>query len=131
MRAKIREALDDPRPSIPAKQAFADLRAFHEEQGEAPSVAHKVVFRPAAAADLRRFYLTVSEYVGYGRAGGYRDRIKAACMSLGTFPERSTVRDRLLLGLRIIGFEWSNSIALPVSGDTVESSRRSGSARIS
>jgi len=32
MRAKIREALDDPRPSIPAKQVFADLRAYHEEQ---------------------------------------------------------------------------------------------------
>jgi antitoxin ParD1/3/4 len=32
MRIKIREALDDPRPSVPADQAFAELRAFHAEQ---------------------------------------------------------------------------------------------------
>jgi toxin ParE1/3/4 len=83
-------------------------------------VAHKVVFRPAAAADLRQIYLNVSEYAGYGRAAGYLDRIEAACMSLETFPERGTVRDRLLPGLRIIGFERSASIAFRVSGDTVE-----------
>lgn len=33
MRAKICEALE-PRPSILAKQVFADLRAFHEEQSK-------------------------------------------------------------------------------------------------
>ena len=34
-REKIREALDDPRPSIPAAQVFAELRAYHEEQVKA------------------------------------------------------------------------------------------------
>ncbi|WFU07554.1 type II toxin-antitoxin system ParD family antitoxin (plasmid) [Rhizobium sp. CB3171] len=29
---KIREALEDPRPSVPAKKVFADLRAHHEAQ---------------------------------------------------------------------------------------------------
>ncbi|MFB2553802.1 type II toxin-antitoxin system ParD family antitoxin [Ensifer soli] len=30
LRAKIQEAIDDPRPSIPADQVFAELRAFHQ-----------------------------------------------------------------------------------------------------
>lgn len=41
-------------------------------------------------------------------------------MSLQTFPERGSVRDRVLPGLRIIGFERSASIAFRVTGDTVE-----------
>lgn len=35
MRAKIREAIDDPRPSVPAATVFADLRAMHAEQVKA------------------------------------------------------------------------------------------------
>jgi antitoxin ParD1/3/4 len=35
MRAKLREAMDDPRPSIPAAKVFAHLRAFHEDQVKA------------------------------------------------------------------------------------------------
>ena len=30
LRRKVQEALDDPRPSLPADQVFADLRAHHE-----------------------------------------------------------------------------------------------------
>jgi antitoxin ParD1/3/4 len=35
LRAKVKEAIDDPRPSIPADQVFADLRAFHDSRGKA------------------------------------------------------------------------------------------------
>ncbi len=35
LREKIREALEDHRPSVPAAKVFADLRAFHDEQVEA------------------------------------------------------------------------------------------------
>jgi antitoxin ParD1/3/4 len=35
MRAKIREALNDPNPDIPAEDVFAELRAYHEEQVKA------------------------------------------------------------------------------------------------
>jgi antitoxin ParD1/3/4 len=35
MRAKIREAIDDPRPSVPAAQVFANLRALHSKQVKA------------------------------------------------------------------------------------------------
>lgn len=41
-------------------------------------------------------------------------------MSLETFHQRGTVRDRVVPGLRIIGFERSASIAFRVVGDTVE-----------
>jgi toxin ParE1/3/4 len=41
-------------------------------------------------------------------------------MSLETYPARGTVRDRVLPGLRIIGFERTASIAFRVLGDTVE-----------
>jgi antitoxin ParD1/3/4 len=35
MRIKVREALDDPRPSIPAADVFAELREFHASQAKA------------------------------------------------------------------------------------------------
>ena len=35
MRAKIREALDDPAPDIPADDVFAELRAYHLKQMKA------------------------------------------------------------------------------------------------
>lgn len=88
--------------------------------GKRPSVVHKVVFRPTAAADLKDLYLAIAEVAGHERAGGYLDRIEVACLTLQTYPERGTVRDRVLPGLRIIGFERSASIAFRVVGDTVE-----------
>jgi antitoxin ParD1/3/4 len=36
-REKIREAFDDPRPSIPAKDAFKELRRHHESRMKARS----------------------------------------------------------------------------------------------
>jgi hypothetical protein len=39
---------------------FAELRAFHTEQGKAGKrVSHKVELRPAAAVDLKRIYLSI------------------------------------------------------------------------
>ena len=35
LRAKIREAYDDPRPSIPAKEVFANLRRHKAERMKA------------------------------------------------------------------------------------------------
>lgn len=34
MRAKIQEALDDPRPDISADDVFAELRALHQERAK-------------------------------------------------------------------------------------------------
>ncbi|RWX81716.1 type II toxin-antitoxin system ParD family antitoxin [Neorhizobium lilium] len=35
MRIKVQEALNDPRPSIPAAKVFSELRALHAEQVKA------------------------------------------------------------------------------------------------
>ncbi|MBE7204332.1 MAG: type II toxin-antitoxin system ParD family antitoxin [Parafilimonas terrae] len=35
LRQRVREALDDPRPTIPAEQVFADLRTYHAERVKA------------------------------------------------------------------------------------------------
>ncbi len=35
MRLKVQEAMDDPRPSIPAAKVFAELREFHASQAKA------------------------------------------------------------------------------------------------
>lgn len=83
-------------------------------------MAHKLVFRPRAAEDLRTTYVHIAEEAGHDRAGDYLERIEKACRTLQTFPERGTVRDQILPGLRVIGFERSASIAFRVIGDTVE-----------
>ncbi len=35
LRRKVQSALDDPRPSVPAKQVFSELRADHDERVKA------------------------------------------------------------------------------------------------
>lgn len=37
LRVRVREALDDPRPSIPAEEVFARLRAHHAEKVKSDS----------------------------------------------------------------------------------------------
>jgi toxin ParE1/3/4 len=83
-------------------------------------VAHKVVFRPVARADLLSLYTHISERSGRIRALGYIDRIEAACMHLATFPERGTRRDDLGKGIRTLGFERRATIVFRVLEDEVE-----------
>ncbi len=70
-------------------------------------------------ADLFAIYSYIEKEGGATRAGGYVDRIEAACMALSTFPQRGTVRDAIGAGIRIIGFERRASIIFRVDGDTV------------
>ncbi|MER8410865.1 type II toxin-antitoxin system RelE/ParE family toxin [Mesorhizobium sp. M1342] len=82
-------------------------------------MTHKVVFRPAAQADLFAIYNYIENDSGNRRAGDYVNRIEAACMALSTFPERGTVRDAVGPGVRIVGFERRVFIVFRVNGDTV------------
>lgn len=75
---------------------------------------YEVSFRPLAAADLIALYEYIAEQAGTAVAGGYIDRIEAACLSLATFPERGTQRDDIRLGLRTIGFERRATVAFQV-----------------
>jgi toxin ParE1/3/4 len=75
---------------------------------------YEISFRPAAEADLVRLYDYIAEASGLAVAGGYIDRLEAACLSLETLPERSTRRDDIRPGLRILGFERRATIVFPV-----------------
>ena len=80
---------------------------------------HRIVFRPAAQADLRALYDYIAGEAGHDIAGAYLNRIEAACIALSTFPTRGNARDDLLPGLRIVGFERRVSIAFVVEADAV------------
>lgn len=83
-------------------------------------MAHKVTFRPRAEADLRALYDYIADRAGVEVAGGYLDRIEAACMKLADFPERGTRRFDMLPGLRTVGFERRVTIAFRVLTTRVE-----------
>ena len=74
----------------------------------------EVSFRPLAEADLFGLYRYIAEESGQAVAGGYIDRIEAACMALETFPARGTQRDDILPGLRTVGFERRATILFQV-----------------
>jgi toxin ParE1/3/4 len=83
-------------------------------------MAHKVTFRPQAEADLMALYDYIAAEAGLSVAGGYLDRIEAACMALAEFPARGTPRDDILPGLRTIAFERRVTIAYRVLKTRVE-----------
>jgi toxin ParE1/3/4 len=83
-------------------------------------VAHKIVFRPTAEADLLALYRYIAEESGTVRAGDYVARIEEACMALATFPKRGTRRNDIAPGLRTIGFERRATIAFRVLEGVVE-----------
>jgi toxin ParE1/3/4 len=81
--------------------------------------SRKVVFRPAAEADLIELYDYLSERTGRDRAIAYLGRIELACHSLSEFPERGNLRNDLSPGIRLVGFERRASIAFLVEAGFV------------
>jgi toxin ParE1/3/4 len=76
-------------------------------------------FRPLAEADLLELYDYIARHAGRTVAGGYIDRIEAACMALETFPERGTRRDDIYPGLRTMGFERRATIVFRIVASEV------------
>jgi toxin ParE1/3/4 len=74
----------------------------------------EVSFRPQAETDLFALYGHIAEEAGDVVAGGYIDRIEAACMALAIFPERGTQRNDIRRGLRTMGFERRATIVFQV-----------------
>lgn len=89
----------------------------------APSVARKVVLRPAAVRDLDRLYDYIAERSGAAVAIGYIRRIRQHCAALADFPERGSRRDELRPGLRVTGFERRVAIAFAFDDRTVTIAR--------
>jgi toxin ParE1/3/4 len=78
-------------------------------------VTFKVRFLPRAEADLIDLYDYIADEAGTSVAGGYIDRIEAACLALATFPECGSRRDDIRPGLRIVGFERRATIVFHVT----------------
>jgi len=67
-----------------------------------------------AEADLRNIYDWISEHASPSVARGYVHRILDYLKSFEQFPERGSLRNEILPGLRIVGFERRVSVAFVV-----------------
>ncbi len=83
-------------------------------------MAYRVLFDPAARADLNGLYSYIRrQSESPAVAGRYARRIVSHCMALRRFPHRGTRRDDLSPGLRIIGFERRVTIIFAVAATEV------------
>lgn len=79
----------------------------------------RVQFTPKADAELNAIYERVLAAAGPNIAIAYIRRLRAFCFSFDLAAERGALRDDLLPGLRIVGFERRVGIAFTVDDETV------------
>ena len=82
-------------------------------------MAHRVVLRPDAVADLKSIFTYVAEQAGFDAAARYDRRLRDACGTLADFPNRGTPREDLAPGLRSIPFERRATIYYVVEREAV------------
>ncbi|MBP2562390.1 toxin ParE1/3/4 [Neorhizobium galegae] len=82
-------------------------------------MAYRIIYHPKAETELDKLYADIAVEAGTGIAGHYVDAVITYIEALGTFPERGTVRESAIPGLRIIGYRRNVSIAFSVRGDEV------------
>lgn len=78
-----------------------------------------VIYMPEAGDDLDWIYDTITRASSVNAANRYDERIRAFCERLEFGSERGTLRNDVLPGLRVIGFERSASVAFVVEADQV------------
>ena len=80
---------------------------------------YRIVFDPAADADLAELYDYVAARAG--RMGGrrYINLIIEHCAGFENFPQRGMRRDELGHGIRIVGFRHRASIVFRIDGNLV------------
>lgn len=79
----------------------------------------QILFTPLAERHIDKLHQYIATHSSEGHADGYVTRIVDFCNGLTTFPQRGTLRDDLLPGLRVTGFERRVTIAFVVTPDTV------------
>jgi len=79
----------------------------------------RVVFTPRAERQIDELYQYIANHSGEPRAEAYVRRIVDYCRGFETFPSRGTVRDDILPGLRVTGFERRMTIAFMVTAEAV------------
>lgn len=80
---------------------------------------YKVRLHPEAQAELDTIYSDILDVAGPAIAGAYVGGLYDLIDSFVTFPERGTVRENQVPGLRIIGFRRTASVAFVVEDDVV------------
>ena len=78
-----------------------------------------VTLSPEAIRDFQALYDYLWPRAGERSAAAYVGKLNAYCMELRTFPQRGMRRDDLRLGLRIVGYRRTASIAFRVDGEVV------------
>jgi toxin ParE1/3/4 len=80
---------------------------------------YRVRLRPEAEADLAQIHKWVATASSDRTAKTYVDRILGHLQGFEQFPHRGVVRDDVIPGLRVIGFERRISIAFVVEDSDV------------
>jgi toxin ParE1/3/4 len=75
-------------------------------------MVRRLVIHPDAAAELDQLYDYIAEQSGSARAWSYVNSIRSFLSDLCAYPERGSLREGAVAGLRIIGFRRSLSIAI-------------------
>jgi toxin ParE1/3/4 len=79
----------------------------------------QVIFTPLAERHIDKLHEYITKHSSEERADGYIGRIVDFCNGFTTFPQRGTLRDDILPGLRVTGFERRVTIAFVVTADAV------------
>ena len=79
----------------------------------------RLVYAPAAQSDLVEIHAFIATVSSDEIASGYIDRIEAYCATFALAAARGALRDDLLPGLRIVGFERRITIAYRLDDETV------------
>ena len=82
-------------------------------------MAYRIIYHPKAQAELDKIYADIVPEAGYRVAADFVDGILDFIDALATFPERGTIRESRISGLRIIGYRRSVSIAFSIKGENV------------
>jgi len=82
-------------------------------------MAHRIIYHPQAEAELDKLYADIAVEAGNQIAGNFVDGVITFIESLETFPERGTVRESVIRGLRIIGYGRSVGVAFCVQDHEV------------
>ena len=82
-------------------------------------MVYRIVYHERAEAELDKLYEDIALQAGRGIADSYVNGVITFIENLQTFPERGTVREGNIPGLRIIGYRRSISIAFFVADNKV------------
>ena len=81
---------------------------------------YRVGYEPEARADLDDIYTWIAREGGVQIADGFIFRLRTFCDGLEHSPLRVPIRNDLKLGVRMVAFEKSVTVAFLVSGDRVD-----------